>query len=393
MPLISNIGFNVKYDLTGTPSLVLTDTTTAPPTGMVGIFEITQPDGFTRTGDIFSPDLSAGGAFTFPLTLDENGEVQKGTYVIKLTAAAPGYLSTDFTRTFEFSYEAPSLELREEFDVFTPSLVYHDDTDYSVDGYDAGTVTRLWTGTSIPTGAIGSSWSTLDLLFSLAYYDALYTIELLSTITYTHQTLSWLTVDEAVSETVDTYAETPPTFEEIVALIAALKAALDEAINNCLEYGQLKADFEYAQTLLWHIVDKFRTNQLTGVDDVLKDLIKVLHNHQIPTYVATNLPIPPYDFGFLSGGGSGSWGTITGSISSQTDLWNIIQNLYLKDHYTHDQSVASATWTVTHNMGKYPSVTVVDTAGDEVFGDVNYVSVNQLVISFNAPFSGKAYLN
>jgi hypothetical protein len=65
----------------------------------------------------------------------------------------------------------------------------------------------------------------------------------------------------------------------------------------------------------------------------------------------------------------------------------------VREHYVHDQQVASTSWTVTHNMNKYPSVNVVDTANDEVTGDVRYNSLNQITITFTAAFSGKAYLN
>jgi hypothetical protein len=65
----------------------------------------------------------------------------------------------------------------------------------------------------------------------------------------------------------------------------------------------------------------------------------------------------------------------------------------VRENYIHDQQVASTTWIVNHNMNKYPSVNVVDTANDEVTGDVKYNSLNQITISFTAAFSGKAYLN
>jgi hypothetical protein len=65
----------------------------------------------------------------------------------------------------------------------------------------------------------------------------------------------------------------------------------------------------------------------------------------------------------------------------------------VREHYVHDQQVASTSWTVTHNMNKYPSVNIVDTANDEVTGDVRYNSLNQITITFTAAFSGKAYLN
>lgn len=50
-------------------------------------------------------------------------------------------------------------------------------------------------------------------------------------------------------------------------------------------------------------------------------------------------------------------------------------------------------FTITHNMGKYPAITVIDTAGDEVEGDYTYIDINTLVVSFSAPFSGKVVLN
>lgn len=61
--------------------------------------------------------------------------------------------------------------------------------------------------------------------------------------------------------------------------------------------------------------------------------------------------------------------------------------------YVHDQSVASATWTVTHNLGKRVSVTVVDSGGTTVIGQVRHDSDDQVTIFFSAPFGGKAYCN
>lgn len=61
--------------------------------------------------------------------------------------------------------------------------------------------------------------------------------------------------------------------------------------------------------------------------------------------------------------------------------------------YTHTQASASATWTITHNLNCFPSVTVVDSAGSVVVGDVVYISANVVSITFVASFGGKAYLN
>lgn len=61
--------------------------------------------------------------------------------------------------------------------------------------------------------------------------------------------------------------------------------------------------------------------------------------------------------------------------------------------YEHVQAVADSIWTITHNLNKFPSVTIVDSANDEVEGNVNHVSNTQLTITFSAAFSGKAFLN
>jgi hypothetical protein len=62
-------------------------------------------------------------------------------------------------------------------------------------------------------------------------------------------------------------------------------------------------------------------------------------------------------------------------------------------HATHLQAVASAVWTIEHNLGKRPSVVVIDSAGDQVEGMVAYLDANNLMITFSAAFGGEAYLN
>jgi hypothetical protein len=62
-------------------------------------------------------------------------------------------------------------------------------------------------------------------------------------------------------------------------------------------------------------------------------------------------------------------------------------------NYVHTQSIAADTWTVTHNLGKRPSVTVVTSAGDVVEGDIHYVSDNVVQLGFGSPFAGSAIFN
>ena len=61
--------------------------------------------------------------------------------------------------------------------------------------------------------------------------------------------------------------------------------------------------------------------------------------------------------------------------------------------HLHNQIASAAVWDIQHNLGKFPSVSVIDSAGNVVVGDVMYLDENQLKITFSAAFAGKAFLN
>lgn len=61
--------------------------------------------------------------------------------------------------------------------------------------------------------------------------------------------------------------------------------------------------------------------------------------------------------------------------------------------YTHTQNSASERWEIDHGLGRFPSVSVVDSAGSLIYGDVTYNDENTLTVTFTSAFSGKAYLN
>lgn len=62
-------------------------------------------------------------------------------------------------------------------------------------------------------------------------------------------------------------------------------------------------------------------------------------------------------------------------------------------YYLHTQATPAAVWTVPHNLGIYPSVTVIDSAGSQVIADVSYPSLNTVTITFSAALSGRAALS
>jgi hypothetical protein len=59
---------------------------------------------------------------------------------------------------------------------------------------------------------------------------------------------------------------------------------------------------------------------------------------------------------------------------------------------------ALSVWDITHNLKKYPSVSVVNTANEIIIGAVEYISIDRLTITFRASGAlvatqGKAFLN
>jgi hypothetical protein len=60
--------------------------------------------------------------------------------------------------------------------------------------------------------------------------------------------------------------------------------------------------------------------------------------------------------------------------------------------YVHSQGIALSTWAITHSLGGRPQITIVDSAGTVVYGEIQYLSNTQIEVSFSAPFSGYAYL-
>tara|TARA_R110001592_G_scaffold204577_1_gene454644 strand:+ start:19224 stop:19670 length:447 start_codon:yes stop_codon:yes gene_type:complete len=74
-----------------------------------------------------------------------------------------------------------------------------------------------------------------------------------------------------------------------------------------------------------------------------------------------------------------------GSVNNGADLGDL--------NYVHNQGSASASWTIGHNLNKFPNAVVVDSAGTIVIGEVVYNSINSITINFTGSFSGKAYIN
>lgn len=88
---------------------------------------------------------------------------------------------------------------------------------------------------------------------------------------------------------------------------------------------------------------------------------------------------------------------ITADNQNRTITLTYRDNFFIQDSYKfshiHTQTVASSTWNITHNLNKFPSVSIVDSSNAEVIGEVEHTNANSLVVKFSAAFSGKAFIN
>ena len=70
-------------------------------------------------------------------------------------------------------------------------------------------------------------------------------------------------------------------------------------------------------------------------------------------------------------------------LSTKADKVNIVP--YVVD-------IPSHVWTINHELGVIPVITIVDSSGNIVIGDTQYLDMNTAVITFSGGFSGIAYL-
>ena len=61
--------------------------------------------------------------------------------------------------------------------------------------------------------------------------------------------------------------------------------------------------------------------------------------------------------------------------------------------FVFTQGAAATQWSIQHNLGKFPSVSVINNNNVIINGEVKYIDNNNIQLNFSAGFSGKAYLN
>jgi hypothetical protein len=86
-------------------------------------------------------------------------------------------------------------------------------------------------------------------------------------------------------------------------------------------------------------------------------------------------------------------GANSASISDLSQRVDAIEGVDSDKNFVYTQGAPSDTWTISHPLNKYPSVTIIDSGGTEVIGNIEYIDTSTVVVTFASGFSGKAILN
>lgn len=409
------INFNAQFivnEKTSTRVLRLTDTSTGF-TLAKGNFSVTFPDGSqVLHTDFLSPDIATpGGSINISLITDTDNTVLTGTYIINFVAINAAL--TEFTKqeTFDFNWEKPTKAITNESDVVIPEITFLDSTAYETQGSFTGVLTRNFYTTTPSTSEVGviTKTSVGDVLMpshSSKYYEGIYLVKSDISVAYTHTSKSWLTVSyiDLLQETYD--IREAPTQDELVVLMNTYKDQIEAyKTTNPDEYEIKNEEYDLVLGLYSHLIARFETETLDGCKPILDQLLGLLPPTNPYTYKATQMlpfrmsstnitSFKLYDGTTLDPVNRGE--TVTFE-SANSGLSIVVSDNKLtftaKLGYVFTQSTPTAIWIINHDLGKYPAVNIVDSANDEVIGEVNYTSTSQIVITFSAAFSGKAFLN
>lgn len=394
------IDYRIKFDLTGAaPKVILEDITnfgTTNPSTVTYKLDITYPSGYVQTQ---SGNLSAQATLNMPLDLTANNLPPSGTYKFDYTS---GFGEISFlAKTGDFTYVRPVANLVEIFDEFVPVLKAQDQTNYGVQNFVINTQTRsIVASSSFLNQTVTTTGTLLDIKFNNKYYDTALVITLTNNLTYVGTLSTWMYVQDVISQTKNVSPDVPPTATVLLGYIKQLKADMDAQEGvNLSEFSRLKDVYVIVLATLEHTIIRYRNADTSGLTSYVKKIYDLLVDADFAQNTDTNAVILPYNFDIFAGV---DWAEIlnkpflfTNTTNNQILRYDSNEEKFVnKDwNFVHNQANPSSSWSVTHNLNKFPSVTIVDTAGTEVEGSVTHTGPNELTITFSAPFSGKAYVN
>jgi len=397
------LDFKYSFDLRTTPTLYINDFSTysAAQPGSKYYFKVTRPDGIVRDfpSDL-NPDIEGSGGsqilsrYEFVLPLDPlSGKTAQGTYKVEMKYKVDGYSNeTIKTKSHFFEYAEINVTHEDDIDEFTPEVFAKDTTaSYTLTNYTTNTFSREFKVEapnvsgfsdvlSLSTGTTSAARK-VNLLSDGKYYDTQYKITLDIVLDFTSTINSFVTVRDVIQRIffIDVYK--PPTKEELIDEIDQLKNIVEsyDGVNATL-YNRTRVQYEEVVTGLEHLKMRLDAGDNDNENnEILQKILNILRNNVPRTH--TNDVLSSTELGIYSSGAV-NFSALTG-----------VPQFNPFETFIFEKSAASENWVIEHNLGKKPSVTIVDSVDNVVIGGITYNDNNKITIDFDSAKSGKAYLN
>jgi hypothetical protein len=186
-----------------------------------------------------------------------------------------------------------------------------------------------------------------------------------------------LQVFDAILRTDNTYASSEIT----ISLIEEGSSVVTELTPTALVYSNNSVEVSYSIST-GELIDG-KTYLLTLKDSIgkllFRDKLQVKDEYTTDN-AAERFNMHDTDFVYIQDTNTSNYITVDTSLSGDKN-------------FIHNQASASTSWSVSHGLGKFPSITVVDSGNSVVVGEVTFIDTNNLTINFAYSFSGKAYFN
>jgi hypothetical protein len=268
--------------------------------GIKGYFSVIQPDGMEIPGSALNPSVVWTGLsltyYVIGLRLAIDGCIQNGEYKVSYTVNYPGYDPTTVTKTFVIDFPAITLDVVPDMNVFIPDLKVRDKTNYSRDGY-THSILRNWAYEILnvaPKVEITTPLDYVDLSYNGEYYDAYYNVDFAAVVTYVSVANSWLTIAESFSTSLQTFAQNPGSFENLISRLECLKSKYDSYKSGCVESEIYRNKYSFASSLFQHLVDLVKIGDAFS-STVLENYMQATEECSSGAYVPSNTVIPPFD--------------------------------------------------------------------------------------------------
>ena len=212
---------------------------------------------------------------------------------------------------------------------------------------------------------------------------------------------AWIGSDSITRATKQYTAEAVATYLNINAKISISGQMIFKFVDAATGVGDFSGPADGSAmtaitTMQLSIVDKAGQNVVKFVEYLVGNNILIGEQNNISTfghftidsYTATAGNANLYTLNLTNIGGNGN---ITDKLLYDFAVFTLSSQGSPTFQFT--QGAPATTWNIQHNLGKFPSITVIDTGNTVVNGEYTYTDNNNVVLSFSAAFAGKAYLN